>query len=704
MDELKIKKLFTRFDLSLRNRVPLIHQTESAECGLACLSMISGFYGKNADLHTLRHRFQISSRGTKLSGLISIAEQLGLSTRALSLEIDELSALKMPCILHWEFSHFVVLVSLRNNRAILHDPAAGRRSVSLKEISLKFTGVALEAWPSSAFTPVSSCSLISLRSLVGGIKGLKVTLGKLFFLSLVIEAINILMPVGTQLVMDHAIPAEDKGLLTLICVGLILFIFLRTAISLLRSWSTLIMSTLINVQWQSGLFNHLMRLPLNFFDKRRAGDIQSRFGSLQTMQQTFARSLVGILVDTIMVVGVSVMMIFYGGYLTWYVIGFTVIYILIRLLTYTTYRQLSEETIVKEARKESYFMETLYSIATVKMQGIADRRGNRWLNLEIDAINSDIKVKKMELIFGGLNAFISAIDQVVILWLGINLVIINDISLGMFIAFGAFREQFTQRISSLTDHILGFRMLSLHNERIADIALQPEESRKPDRVLSAVMQPVSLEARNLSYQYDSQSPPAFHNVNILIEPGESVAITGHSGAGKTTLMRVLCGLFEPAAGKVLANGTDIHQIGINNYQKITGCVMQDDKLLSGSIRENLCSFSEEHDEGWMIECTKASYIHDVIMQFPMGYDTLIGEMGEGLSGGQKQRIFIARALYRKPSILFMDEATSSLDPESEDYINRAVKQLNITRVIIAHRETTIASADRTICLNQSERS
>lgn len=698
MSRSSVKKLMGQLDLKFRHTVPLVHQTESAECGIACLAMICGHYGKNIDLISLRRQFNLSARGTTLSGLINTATELGLTTRPLSLELDELAALRMPCILHWEFNHFVVLVSVRRNRAVLHDPAQGRRSVSLAELSESFTGVALEAWPGSGFTAETVRNRISLASLMRNVHGLKSTLGKIFCLSLVIETINLVMPVGTQLVMDHAIPAGDHGLLTLICVGLMLFILLRTAVSMLRAWSSLVLSTSINIQWQSGLFRHLLRLPLSYFERRKLGDIQSRFGSLGTLRETFTSSIVGALMDGIMVIGVIVMMILYGGWLTWIVLGFTVAYILIRLITYGTYRQLSEEALVRDARTKSYFMETLYGIATVKMQGMSDRRGTQWLNLEIDTVNSEIKVTKMDLLFGGVNAFIGACDQILILWLGTRLVIDNQMTIGMFIAFGAFREQFADRVSSLTNFLLQLRMMSLHNERISDIALNDQEPRKPDIPVCAAMRPASLDTVNLSYRYDSQSAPVFSGLSIHILPGESVAIIGPSGAGKTTLMRVLCGLFEPDTGKVVVDGIDITQMGINNYHKIIGCVMQDDKLFSGSIRENICGFDETTDEKWMIECAKASYIHTVIIKMPMGYDTLIGELGEGLSGGQKQRLFIARALYRKPGILFMDEATSSLDHESESCVNQAIKELNITRVIIAHRETTISSADRVISL------
>lgn len=698
LNKMTFRAIINKLDLGLRQRVPVVHQTESSECGLACVAMVCGFYGKNIDLISLRQQFNLSARGSTLGGLTGITAQLGMATRALTLDLHEISALKTPCILHWDFNHFVVLVSVRGNRFVIHDPARGRRTVGLAEMSQNFTGVALEAWPGSEFKAETAKNTLSLRTLIGSVHGLKSTLMKVFCLSVVIESINLVMPIGTQLVMDHALPAGDRGLLTLICAGLMFFILLRSAIGMLRAWTSLVMGTLIDVQWQSGLFRHLLQLPLGYFERRKMGDVHSRFGSLDSLRTTFTTSVVGAIIDGVMVIGVLIMLVLYGSWLTWVVLGFTSIYVLIRILTYRYYRQLSEERLIRNARATSYFMETLYGIATVKMQGMGERRGAHWLNLKIDAINTGIRVSKMDMLFGGINTFITACDQIVILWLGSSLVIGNEMTIGMFVAFGVFRGQFSDRVSSLTNFLLQLRMMTLHNERIADIALHEQEAKKPDMAIEAETGALALETRNLSYRYDSQSAPVFSNLSISIQPGESVAITGVSGAGKTTLMKVLCGLSMPDAGVVLANGTDIQQLGVNNYHKMIASVMQDDRLFSGSLRENICGFTEQMDDNWMVECAKASYIHDVIMKMPMGYETLIGELGEGLSGGQKQRLFIARALYRKPKILFMDEATSALDSISEGFVNQAIKQLNITRVIIAHRESTILLADRIITM------
>ncbi len=447
MNQNRVKKLFKQLDLTLRRRVPVIHQTEAAECGLACLAMICGHYGKNIDLVALRQQFNLSARGTTLASLSTIADQLKMASRALSLELDELNALKTPCIIHWDFNHFVVLVSVSRNRYVLHDPARGKRVVSRAEMSQYFTGIALEVWPGSEFSPQTIKNRISLKTLINSIHGIKGTLTKIFCLSVVIETINLILPIGTQLVMDHAIPAGDRGLLLLICIGLVFFILLRADVGMLRAWSSLVMATLINVQWQSGLLNHLLKLPLSYFERRKLGDIQSRFGSLDALRSTFTTSVTGAIMDGIMVLGVLVMLVLYGGYLTWVVLGFTAIYVLMRLLTYGYYRQLSEESLVRGARANSYFMETLYGIATLKIQGMTQGRGKHWLNLKIDAINSGIKITKMDLLFGGINTFVTACDQVAILWLGAELVIDNQMTIGMFVAFGAFRGQFSEKVA-----------------------------------------------------------------------------------------------------------------------------------------------------------------------------------------------------------------------------------------------------------------
>ncbi len=696
MNNAFLRQIIVRINFSLWRRVPAILQTEAAECGLACLVMVCRYFGMDIDLLNLRRRFGISSQGATLSTLIHIAGQLSMNTRPLSLDLNEVCQLKRPCLLHWDMNHFVVLVAVKRGRFIIHDPALGRRMVGLREMSQHFTGVALEIWPGNEFTPLKARSGVSLWSMMKNISGLAGFLCKIFCLSLVVEAVNILIPIGTQLVMDHVLIARDHDLLSLICIGLLTFILFRTFISMLRAWSSLVMQSLIDIQWKTGLMDHLLRLPLAYFEKRKAGDIQSRFASLETIRSTLTSSMVNGIIDIIVSVSVMIMMCLYGGWLVFVVLGFTLLYMLLRLITYQRYRQAQEEHIVKGARASSHFMETLYGISTLKVLGLSDTRSRHWLNLNIDTTNAGIRMRRLDMLFGGISSLIATVDQVAILWLGASMVIDGQMTVGMFVAFNAYRGQFSERASSLIDMLLQLRMLALHNDRIADIVLHEPEAFQPARRFCPPDTAAGLQVRDLSYQYDKLSRPVLSGVNLSVVAGESVAITGPSGTGKTTLMKVMCGLLSADSGIIRCNGVDISGAGINNYRDVIACVLQEDKLFAGSIAENIAGFSEEMDMQWVTDCARNSHIHEEIMEMPMGYETLVSELGGSLSGGQKQRLLIARALYRRPSILFLDEATSHLDLDNEARVNEAIRQLKITRIFIAHRPSTIASADRVI--------
>lgn len=689
-----------KLDFSLFRKVPVTLQTETAECGLACLSMILGYYKGDSDLFTLRCQYGVSSRGVNLQNLIDISKALGFITRPLSLELDEIKQLKLPCILHWEFNHFVVLTKVTDKYFIIHDPAFGKKKLTKEQFSNSFTGVALELWTEVKFEKQKSENKISFYETLKHISGIKGALIKIFSLSALIELIGLLMPIGTQLVMDHVILAKDQSLLLIICIGLFFFTFFNSAVSMFRAWISLKMSYYINFQWAASFFSHLLRLPLEFFEKRQVGDISSRFSSLSTIQKTLTSSIVSTIIDTIMTFCLIVMMILYGGWLFWVALGFSILYLLLRIVTYWTYRQISEEQIIKVAKAQSHFMETLYGIATLKSLGITQKREEQWMSLNADSFNTGIKITKLDMLFGGIHTFISTLEQISILWIGASLVIDNTMTLGMFVAFSSYRGSFSSRVGNLINIFFSLKILSLHRERIADIALNEVEEEKSLHSTLKNINGGKFSIEDLSYQYDQFSKKIFSSLNLDIQSGESVAIVAPSGFGKTTLLKLMAGFLKPTSGKIYFNQMDINQIGLNSYRKYIACVLQDDKFFSGSILENIVSFESEYDLEFAIECAKIANIHDEIMEMPMNYETLLGELGNSLSGGQRQRLFIARALYKKPRVLFMDEATSHLDENNEKLINEAISKLNMTRIIIAHRQSTIMSADRVIDLER----
>lgn len=691
--------MWKNLNFNLIRSVPLTLQTESSECGLACLTMILNYYKDNTDLFSLRQRYHISSHGTNLKQLVLITKELGLESRALSLQLEEMKSLVTPCILHWEFNHFVVLVQVKRKYFIIHDPAFGKRKVTYSEMSKYFTGVALELFPSVQFKPKNERNRIEFREIIDNLKGVREPLLKVFSLSIVIEIISLLMPIGIQIVMDHVIKSDDYILLYLICFGLFFFYIFNSLLSALRAWIKLKFDTVIGFQWEISFFSHLLKLPLSFFEKRQLGDIQSRFNSLETLHDTIISSILVILIDSIIIFSVLIMMIFYGGFLVWIILFFLLVYLVMRIITYVVYRQTVEESIIKSAKVDSHFMESLYGIASLKSLGIIDIRQKYWTSLVVDQVNTSIKISKFDLLFSGIDNFLDTIEQILILGIGAYLVMQNNMTLGMFIAFNSYSGTFSSKVGGLINTFFSLKMLSLHMERVSDIALTEKENDVYHHLDLDNLEQAGICVKNLRFQYDKFSNPIFEGLNFEIKAGECVAIVAPSGFGKTTLLKIMSGLISDYEGKVLFNQLDISKIGIEYYRSKIASVLQEDKLFSGSIIDNITSFSDNIDRDWMITCAKLSQIHDEIIAMPMGYETIVSELGTNLSGGQKQRLCIARALYKKPKILFLDEATSHLDIENEEKINNSIKQLNITRVIVAHRQSTIDSADRIIKLD-----
>lgn len=687
------------FSLSLKRQLPVILQTEVAECGLACLAMVAGFHGHETDLGSLRRRFSVSLKGLSLFDLSRIASGLSFATRPVRIELNDLSKLQTPCILHWELRHYVVLEKVTAKGAYIHDPARGRRMASHKELSDCFTGVALELWPTAGFERKVEKERISLTDMFRRISGLKRALFQIFALSLCLEAIALLAPIGSQIIFDEVIVASDRNLLTLVAVGLCLLAFLQLVFGLARTWAVLIMGTNLSLQWSTALFDHLLRLPLSYFEKRHVGDVVSRFGSLARIQSALTTDLISAVLDGIMTIGALIMMVLYGGWLTAVALLTLLLHLAIRIAAYHPYRSANEAAIIQGAKENSHFMESIRGAASIKTMDLHERRRGTWLTLLVNSMNAGLRIKKLDMLFGIMGSFLATSDGIIMLILGTRSVMDGAMTVGMLIAFLAYKDQLVGRVGALIDLAISLKMLTLHTERIADIALNPPEA--PASLVAASIQSpgghsLPLHVQSVHYSYGEGLPKVLNGIDLTIEPGECVAITGASGCGKTTLLKIMAGLIEPTEGKVLLGDSDIKQLGLASYRRHIATVLQDDQLFAGTIAENICCFDPHADQAWIEECAQMVAMRDEIMAMPMRYDSLIGDMGSSLSGGQKQRLFLARALYRRPSILFLDEATSALDEANESRINAAVSSLKISRVLVAHRPSTIAQASRRI--------
>jgi ATP-binding cassette subfamily B protein RaxB len=683
-------------NFALRGKLPIIQQTEAAECGLACLSMIASFHGHRIDLNSLRRRHPISLNGVTLRSLIQVASHLHLASRPLHYEMENLSQLRKPAILHWDMSHFVVLKSTTRKGIVVHDPARGENFYPFSEASKHLTGVALELTPSEEFIPKNEKLRLPLSIFLAQLSGSGHALIQVLILSIILQALVLVAPLYAQLTIDEVIGRGDVDLLVVLALGFGLLVFIKAATAAIRSIILLVIQNVMHFQLGARLFHHLIRLPIFFFEKRHIGDLLSRFSSLQPIRNLLAEGLIAGILDGVMAAITLAMIFLYSTQLAAVIVGAFLLYGSLRLALYKVIWERTEATIQAQAHENSTFIESVRAIQSLKIFNRESERESQWLNRYSDVVGANVRLGRAKIAFSTLNEVIFGLESIITIYLAARLALNNVLTAGMIFAILSYKQQFTDKAVQLLERVLDFRILGLHLERLADIALTPIE-RGHDRPIAYTRQIQGrLELRNVYFRYSESDAYVLEDINLTIEPGQFVTIMGPSGGGKTTLIKIMLGLLEPTTGEVLIDGIPLPTVGCRAYREQVGAVMQEDQLLSGSIADNICFSDPEFDQQRMIGCCQLAGIHPEIMALPMTYNSLVGDMGSSLSGGQKQRLLLARALYRKPRILFLDEGTAHLDLENERYINQSLTRLEMTRVSVAHRPNISAGADRVI--------
>lgn len=683
-------------------RVPVVRQSEAAECGLACLAMVAAYHGYKADLASLRRRFSISLKGTTLKVLIGIADEIGLNVRPVRCEVEELGALAMPAVLHWDLSHFVVLTKIDRRltgmalgagsgsslRYTIHDPAHGQLVLGREEVSRRFTGVAMELRPTERFTRKNETVRLRLAQLWTRVSGLKRGLVQAALLSVVLQLAALAMPFYMQTAIDTVLPAFDADLLTVLAVGFAGLVLVQLATTWLRSWVLLGLTSQLGYQMVVNLFRHMVQLPLGWFERRHVGDVVSRFGSTQPLVSMLSDGLVAAVLDGVMACVTLGLMLVYSLKLACLAVAALALYLVIRLASLQSMQLLNANIIAANAAEQSVLIESIRGILGVKTFGQEQNRLTLWQNRKVEAVNAQMRIGRVGAGFDALQGAITGLETILFVYLAIGMAMKGEITVGMIFAFQSYKSQFIGAGTRLIGAAITWKLNDVHMARLADIALAPPESGMAGAVgLHGTRPPLSgrIELRGIHFRYGTGEPEVLSGVSLAVEPGETLLLVGPSGGGKTTLMKIMLGLLDPTEGEVLVDGVPLARYGKAAFRHQVGAIMQDDLLYAGSIAENIALFDPEVDMERVKEVAGQANIAAEIEAMPMAYESLVGDMGSSLSGGQRQRVLIARALYRRPRFIFADEITASLDPQNHERVGAMLAAVPATRIVVTHR-------------------
>lgn len=681
--------------MSMKRKVTLVRQTEAADCGLACLSMISNYHGHQIDSGFLKRTYPVSIQGMTLTKMIKVSSDLKLSPRPVKTGIGGVKKLNTPCVLHWGMNHFVVLVKTGNTKAIIYDPAIGERALDYDQMSTYFTGIAVEFNKTPDFAKITGSTNLKLTDMIKNIYGLNRGLAQLFIISFALEVFTLTIPYYSQFVIDNILSSKDRVLLVQLSVLFIIMILIQCTINYMRGLLITSIGSALNWNWTNSLYAKVISLPLNWYEKHNRGDLISRFNSIKAIQATISSSFVGSLLDGLMAITIFGLMLFYNSKLTFVVAGVLVTYVILKAAIYPKITRAIQSNIINQAKQQQELVETFTGAQAIKVNSLHAWRQVRFRTLTSNTAASDITIQRFLFLANALTVFYINLVRVVVVWFSAYDIMNLTYSVGMLLVFLIYSDLFVTRCTGLVDKIFEFKMLNIHFERLADVAIEKGENLEIKEKFFQI-ENFDIKCENLSFKYADDEPWIVKKVSHTIATGESVALVGPSGCGKSTFAKVLMGLLTPSSGTLTIGGQTIASIGLDNYRDMISAVMQDDKLFSGSIFENICLFDSNATFEQVAEAAKLASVHIEITQLSMGYHSIVGDMGGALSGGQVQRILLARALYRKPRILLLDEATSHLDITLEKKVNSAIGTLPITRIIIAHRPETIASADRII--------
>jgi ATP-binding cassette subfamily B protein RaxB len=690
-------------DLLGRRKVPFVDASEQNECGLACLAAISEYHRGQLTLSDIRQLASHSGRGETLLEIRNLANAIGLSARGVRIEVKDLGKLTLPAILHWDMYHFVVLERVSDRGVIIMDPAGGRMPLPWSDVEKAFTGIALEVEPSDrwqvATKPLRKASVLAL---VRPFSRWRADLVAIAALSVLLELLVLVMPMQMRVSVDTALQSSDARLAWILGAGFLLVALVLGAISVVRTWVLVVFGTRVAFELRNRFVRALHEKPPAFFLKHHTGDILSRAHSVDSIQALVTTRLLQAFLDALMSIAIVVVLLVTSPLLGGAVVLLGLINVGTTALLHETAVQNSRRHLRAVAKADSIFLENARAGTAIRLFGKETVRSSVWRSRFVDVTNLALANERLTMFATHVALVTGMMSSVVLIAMGTALVIGGSLTLGTMMMLAVFQTILVARLADCAAYLVELRRVQTHAERVDEVLYEPPAVSAPPARQHFVVpdgEPVRIEVRNVWFRYGHDAPWILKGVNLSIEPGESVAIAGTSGSGKTTLMGIMLGLLQPSEGEVLVNGRDLRTIASTDFARIIGVVAQDGILFHGTVADNIAFFEAPVDMVRVQEVAQQANIATDIEKMPMQYRSILAEAAADISGGQRQRIFIARALYHRPRILFLDEATSHLDSPSERLVSDTVRKLQMTRVLIAHRRETIATADRVLVLD-----
>ncbi|HET7086231.1 MAG TPA: peptidase domain-containing ABC transporter [Rhizomicrobium sp.] len=663
------------------------------ESGIACVAIISCWHGNNIDIQEMRRRFTSFVGATEAPELLYPASMLDLSGRVLSCTLQDVRNLALPCILLWELRRFVVLEKVSGKKIVIFDPFFGRRIILKDELSKYFSGVAIELEPNQNFKEKKPQPKLAISSLWKWTADTKSAFRQGLVLSLFLQILTLIAPLYIQVIIDRVISSGDFSLLAMLALTFCILAVFGAAATVTRGVFFQYLSNALAFVISNRLHNHLCKLPIGFFQQRTLGQIQTRFRSADGLRLYINNVSIAAVVDGGLLLIMGVFMVLYAWKLAILVFAFAVFYLCVRFYMSARCRNLFAEVFETEGREASQFLETMRAIQTIKVASLTEKRQAGWQNLCIDKLNAAFKFNNVVVGFQALATMLTGITDVLVIYMAAMQVIAGTMTIGVVTAFLAYKLQFFGRLTALSDQMAQYNMLQAQFSRISEIAFSEIEPA-PKAVLPATYKRSGkISLKDLTFRYGPTSPSVLEKINLSVRSGEFVAIVGRSGSGKSTILKLLMGLYVPENGEIHVDGLSLSEYGPRVIRDQLGSVMQEDVCFTGTVADNISLFDDKMDMEKVKSSAKLAQFDEVVMAMPYRYDTLLGDLGTSLSSGQKQRLLIARALYRSPAILVMDEGTANLDKDCEETIIANIKALPMTRILVAHSARVAAAAD-----------